>query len=127
MKDRGLRQPENPDIAWRVFLLLFNERRAMSVTEIGRALGIPRKTAYHHLRALAEGGLAFQNGVLWICQEMFVNERKMGLVLPIYEALVQALIDKMLVPKGVDPAAAVRSAIVALATIFESANGSPEA
>ncbi|MGH9366244.1 MAG: helix-turn-helix domain-containing protein [Thermoanaerobaculia bacterium] len=115
-----LRQARNPDYMWKVFLTLFNEGRPLTVTELGRLSNLPRQTVYHQLKLLSEMSLVVHDGKQWLCQPLFIDEKKMDeIVAPLYRVLLHVIIEKMLIQKGASPQKALKGMLLALAHLFE--------
>lgn len=104
-------------------MALFNQKKPLNTSQIARLVGLPRNTTYYHLEALRTSGLALRSGKLWLCQPLFLDEKKMDLVLPAWQVVVLAVVEKMEVPPGVDPAATARGCLRALHQLFDIPNG----
>ena len=120
-----LRQSQTEDPTWQVFLTLVNEKKPLSASQIARLVGLPRNTTYYHLEALRKSGLALRDGKLWLGQPLFLEDGRMDLVLPAWQVLVLATIEKMVVPQGASKAATTRGCLSALGKIFDVPDDSP--
>jgi len=66
------------DIRLRIFKLLVDSKRVMTLSELAKKLRIPQQNVAYHLPILERGGVIIRDGTTYFCQPIFLDEEING-------------------------------------------------
>lgn len=66
------------DLGFRVFKLLVDSQREMSLSHIAGKLRVPQQNVAYHLQKLERAGVIIKDGTSYFCQPLFLDEEING-------------------------------------------------
>jgi DNA-binding transcriptional ArsR family regulator len=66
------------DTRFRIFKLLVDSKKEMSLSQIAKKLRVPQQNVAYHLPILERGGLIIRDGTVYFCQPIFIDDEING-------------------------------------------------